>query len=60
MNVAQLMKLVDQAEDKLGDYVHAKVYGDGSGLLVDNEDEELVSWDDINEMESRIQKWLKE
>ena len=60
MNVTELMKLVDRAEDKLGEYVHAKVYGDGSGSLVDNEETELVTWDDVNEMEKNIQSWLKE
>ena len=60
MNVTQLMKLVDQAEDKLGEYVHARIYGDGSGSLVDSDEIELVIWDDVAEMESRIKTWLKE
>lgn len=60
MNVTQLMKLVDQAEDKYGDYVYAKIYGDGSGELMANDEAELVQWDDVAEMESRIKTWLKE
>jgi hypothetical protein len=60
MNIRDLTKLVDMVEEKYGDYVYAKIYGDGSGELMANDEAELVTWDDENEMERNIKLWLKE
>jgi len=62
MNIRELIKLIDQCEVKLEDYVFLKMYGDGSGGLYseDKEDPELVTWDDETEIEKYIKGWLKE
>lgn len=62
MTTRELMKLIDLCETKYEDYVYIKMYGDGSGGLYsdDSDAQELVTWDDENEIEKTLKEWLKE
>ena len=60
MNTRELIKMIDLCEEKYEDYVYLKLYGDGSGgLYSEDDDPELVTWDDESEMEAEIKKWLR-
>ena len=61
MTIREMIKLIDKCDNKWDTYVFIKMYGDGSGgLYTDNTDdeEELTSWDDEDEMEKNIKEWL--
>lgn len=61
MTTRELKKLIDLCETKYEDYVFIKMYGDGSGgLYSEDDDPELTTWDDDDEMEKSIKEWLKE
>ena len=59
MNVVQLAKLVDKVEDKLGEYVYARTYGDGSGGMYLQNGDELCTWDTVNEISGSVKEYMK-
>ena len=67
MTAHELVKLVDKCEEKHGDYVYIKLYGDGSGGLysdgdatvTENDVDELITWDSENEIENAMREWIK-
>ncbi len=65
MKVEDIVKIVDQCENRYGDIVHITLFGDGSGGLYANvyndEDDEilLVSWDGKEYIEKTLKEWLK-
>jgi len=61
MTTRELMKLIDLCEKKYEDYVFIKFYGDGSGgLYSEDDDPELCTWDEDDEIEKTLKEWLKE
>lgn len=61
MTTRELMKLINLCEEKHEDYVFIRLYGDGSGgLYSEDDDPELVTWDEDSEIEKTLKEWLKE